>query len=178
MSERVLAAAKKDDDQPEAALRPQTLSSVVVDLLESAYEHGFRHILLLNGHGGNTAAIQVALAEVLHELRGMQVRLGMWWHEPEVKAVFAEALPDNALGHADATETSMVLAIRPEVVRLDRAAHSPDAPLPGFLTRQVFLEQFPHGVIGGNPRQASAEIGERALAAAVQVYEHVLLSWE
>jgi len=37
------------------SLRPQTLSSVVADLLESAYEHGFRRILLLNGHGGNDA---------------------------------------------------------------------------------------------------------------------------
>jgi creatinine amidohydrolase len=160
------------------SLRPHTLSSVVVDLLESAYEHGFRHVLLLNGHGGNTAAIQVALAEALHELRGMQVHLGMWWQEPEVNAVFAEAFPDTTPGHADATETSMVLAICPDVVRLDRAAHSPDAPSPGFLTRQIFLEQYPHGVIGGDPRQASAEIGERVLAAAVQVYEQVLQRWE
>ena len=58
------------------SLRPQTLTSIIVDLLESAYEHGFRHILLLNGHGGNIAAIQVALSEALHELRGLQVRLG------------------------------------------------------------------------------------------------------
>jgi creatinine amidohydrolase len=159
------------------SLRPHTLSSIIVDLLESAYEHGFRHILILNGHGGNTASIQVALAEALHELHGLQIRLGNWWQEPEVKTVFEQAF-GQAPAHADAGETSVVMAIRPEVVRLERAAHSPGAPRPTFLTRQVFLEHFPHGVIGTDPRQASAEAGERALGAAVQVYEQVLEAWK
>lgn len=160
------------------SLRPQTLASVLMDLLESAYEHGFRRILLLNGHGGNTAAIQTALAESLNELHGLEVRLGIWWHEPEVKAVMEAAFPGEAGGHANASETSMVLAIRPDVVRLDRAEHSPDAPSPGFLTRQVFMDYFPHGVIGSDPRKASAEVGERALTAAVEVYEKLLRAWE
>ena len=160
------------------SLRPQTLASVIMDLLESAYEHGFRRILLLNGHGGNTAAIQTALAESLNELHGLEVRLGIWWHEPEVKAVMEAAFPGEAGGHANASETSMVLAIRPDVVRLDRAEHSPDAPSPGFLTRQVFMDYFPHGVIGSDPRKASAEVGERALTAAVEVYEKLLRAWE
>jgi creatinine amidohydrolase len=159
------------------SLRPQTLASAIMDLLESAYEHGFRRILLLNGHGGNTAAIQTALAESLNELHGLQVRLGIWWHEPEVKAVMEAAFPGEAGGHANASETSMVLAIRPDVVRLDRAEHSPDAPSPGFLTRQVFMDYFPHGVIGSDPRKASAEVGERALTAAVEVYEKLLQAW-
>jgi creatinine amidohydrolase len=150
------------------SLRPQTLSSVVADLLESAYGHGFRRILILNGHGGNVAAIQVALAEVLNELPGLRVRLENWWHAPEVQAVFDAAFCEPG-GHADAGETSAVMAIRPDVVRLDRAAYSPDSPYPDFLTVETFLEQFPHGVIGGDPRLASAQVGEQALQAAVQV---------
>ena len=160
------------------SLRPQTLAAVIVDLLESAYEHGFRHILLLNGHGGNTAAIQVALAEALHELPRLEVRQEEWWQVPEVKAVLKAAFPDQVAGHADMGETSVVMAIRPDVVRLDRAEYSPKAELPAFLTRQVFLERFPHGVIGGDPRQASPEVGERILATATQVYEKILRSWK
>jgi len=155
------------------SLRPETLISIFVDLLDSAYGHGFRHILLLNGHGGNTASLQVALSEALNELHGLEVHLGQWWREPEVAAVFDAALAEPA-GHADAGETSAVLAIRPDVVHLERAAHSPDAPRGQFLTRQVFLEHYPHGVIGGDPRRASAEVGERALAAAVEAYARVL----
>jgi creatinine amidohydrolase len=160
------------------SLRPQTLSWVIADLLKSAYEHGFRRILILNGHGGNVAAIQAALAEVLHELPDLQVRLGNWWREPEVGAVFDQALPGGGPQHADAGETSVVMAIRPDVVRLDRAAHSPEAPDYGFLTRQVFLEHFPHGVIGTDPRLASADLGERVLVAAVGAYERILRAWK
>jgi creatinine amidohydrolase len=160
------------------SLRPQTLVSVVVDLLESAYQHGFRHILILNGHGGNSASIQVALAETLNELPGLEVRLASWWQELAVKAVFEEAFAGEASGHADAGETSTIMAIRPDVVRLERAGYSPGAPRATFLTRQVFLEHYPHGVIGSDPRRASAEVGERALAAAVEAYEQILDGWK
>ncbi len=40
------------------------------------------------------------------------------------------------------------------------------------------MEHFPHGVIGSDPRKASAEVGERALEAAVGVYEKLLQEWE
>lgn len=160
------------------SLRPQTLTSIIVDLVESAYIHGFRHLLLLNGHGGNTAAIQVAMAEALHELHGLEIHLGIWWREPEVRAVLEAAFPGEASGHADAGETSMVMAIRPDLIRLDRSDHNPEAPPPGFLTRQVFLEQYPHGVIGLDPRRASPELGERMLAAAVKAYEKMLRGWK
>jgi creatinine amidohydrolase len=160
------------------SLRPHTLSSIVVDLLESAYEHGFRRVLILNGHGGNVAAIQVALAEVLQELHGLEVHLGNWWRESEVKAIFDATLPGEGPQHADAGETSVVMAVRPDAVRLDRAAHSPEASHSGTLTRQVFLEHFPHGVIGTDPRLASAELGEQVLAAAVAAYERVLGGWK
>jgi creatinine amidohydrolase len=160
------------------SLRPGTLSSIVVDLLESAYGHGFRHILILNGHGGNIASIQVALAEALHELHSLDARLVNWWHLPAVEAIFEDAFPGESGSHADPGETSMILALRPDVVRLDRAEFSPELPEYGFLTRQVFLEHFPHGVIGADPHRASAEVGERVLAAAVNAYETLLRSWQ
>ena len=70
------------------------------------------------------------------------------------------------------------MAVRPDVVRLERAAYSPDEPFPAYLSKQVFLEHFPHGVIGCDPNLASAELGERVLAAAVDLYEPILRAWE
>jgi len=160
------------------SLRPDTVSSIIIDLLDSAYQHGFRHVLLLNGHGGNTAAIQTALAEVLHELPGLEVRLSQWWREPEVVEVLEEAFPGHPPAHADAGETSVVMAVRPDVVHLERAQHSPGAPGVSFLTRHAFLEHYPHGVIGLDPRRASADVGERVIAAAVAAYERVLNAWQ
>lgn len=159
------------------SLRPRTLSDIVVDLVESAYHHGFRRILILNGHGGNVAPIQVAVVEAMHELPGLEIRVGNWWREAEVARVLAEAFPDEAAGHADAGETSAILAIRPDVVHLERAAYSPGAPSPGILTTQVFLDHYPHGVIGGDPRRASAAVGDQALSSAVGSYERILHNW-
>jgi creatinine amidohydrolase len=159
------------------SLRPSTLAAVLQDLLESAYEHGFRHVLLLNGHGGNTAALQTALAEVLYELPDLEVRLGSWWTEPTVKAVLGAAFGDEPAGHSDAGETSVVLAVRPGDVHLERAQHSPGAPSVSFLTREAFLRHYPHGVIGADPKRASAPVGEQVLAAAVEAYERVLEEW-
>ncbi len=158
------------------SLRPHTLTLLVGDLLTSAYTHGFRHILLLNGHGGNAAPIRNALTEILHERADLVVYAGEWWHEPAVQAVLQDAF-GGRLSHADAGETSVVLALRPDVVRLDRAQSSPPSSYT-VLTRWVFREQFPHGVIGDDPRLASAEVGERVLEAAVTAYEEILRAWE
>jgi creatinine amidohydrolase len=120
----------------------------------------------------------MAMAEALHELNGLEVLLAQWWQVPEAAAILENAFPDPGGSHAEAGETSMILAIRPDVVRLDRAAHNPESPCPEFLTQQVFLEHFPHGVIGPDPKLASAEVGRRALAAAVDAYEQVLEDWK
>jgi creatinine amidohydrolase len=156
------------------SLRPSTLASVFQDLLESAYEHGFRRILVLNGHGGNTAALQTTMAEVLYELPDLEVRLESWWTEPAVKAVLDAAFGDEPSGHSDAGETSAVMAVRPGDVHLERAQHSPGAPKVSFLTREAFRRHYPHGVIGADPKRASAAVGEEVLAAAVEAYARIL----
>jgi creatinine amidohydrolase len=138
----------------------------VADLLDSAYVHGFRRILLVNGHGGNTASIQVALSETLHDKHDLQAFLINWWTPPSVTAIFDKAFGEQPY-HADAGETSAVLAIRPDAVRLNRAQHSPRISSAGPLSVAVFRTHYPHGAIGADPRRASANVGEQALQAAV-----------
>src|SRR4029079_7540979 len=52
------------------SFRPVTLMLVLEDLFRSMYAHGFRRVLVVNGHGGNTAALDSALTVVTNELRG------------------------------------------------------------------------------------------------------------
>jgi creatinine amidohydrolase len=154
-------------------LRPETLARTVVDLLDSAYTHGFHRILLVNGHGGNTAAIQVALAETLHAKHDLQAFLINWWTPASVAAIFDKAFGEQPF-HADAGETSAILAIRPDAVYLDRAKHSPRIPSAGPLSVAVFRTHYPHGAVGADPRRASANVGEQALQAAVAACVHWL----
>lgn len=66
------------------------------------------------------------------------------------------------------------MAIRPDVVHLERSRHSPGAVRAAFLPCQAFEERFPHGVIGMDTGQASVEVGEQVLATAQDLYELVL----
>jgi creatinine amidohydrolase len=159
------------------SLRPETLAQVLEDLLRSLYRHGFRRVFVLNGHGGNTASLQVALVNVTSDLPDLAVKLRQWWREPAVSELLQDAIGVTRPRHADAGETAPVLALRPDLVRLERAQHSPDDEPIEMLTEQVFRQRFPHGVIGADPRLASAEMGDQMLAALVDLYVTQLTDW-
>ena len=84
------------------------MHQVVVELVRSA--DWARAVVLVNGHGGNVAAVERAVAQLEAEGR----RVLAWW--PRV------AGGDPHAGH---TETSLMLAVRPDLVRLERAEPGP-----------------------------------------------------
>ena len=67
------------------SLSVATLNAVVRDLLDALAAHGFRRVLIVNGHGGNSPA-QAAVAEWLGTHPGMRVRWHDWWNAPRVGA--------------------------------------------------------------------------------------------
>lgn len=118
------------------SLRSDTLKAIIIDLLESAYQHGFRRILVLNGHGGNIDTIFGALTELKERYPDLQTQMACWWQIAAVARLSFQLLGSTS-DHAGADETSLMLVIKPEVVRNDA---------------------WP---------EASAAIGERLLQAAV-----------
>ena len=63
------------------SLRMQTYINVVEDIVRSLHGYGFTRILILNGHGGNTAA-KTSLVELVNQLPGLQLRWYAWWLSP------------------------------------------------------------------------------------------------
>ncbi len=63
------------------SLRVETLCAVVRDVLDSLHAHGFRRVLVVNGHGGNAPA-QAAVFEWLGGHPGAQVKWHNWWNAP------------------------------------------------------------------------------------------------
>jgi creatinine amidohydrolase len=129
--------------------------------------HGFRRALLLNGHGGNDFALKVVVEQLAHELK-LTLATATYWH------LAAHALgkilerQDN-VRHACEAETSMVLALRPELVDSSRfeearTAEERGGPAGAFRSRS-FAGRTRSGAIG-DPTAASAEKGERLLEAA------------
>src|ERR1044072_2057106 len=78
-------------------LRVQTHLSVVRDILDSICEQGFKRILIVNGHGGNTPA-QGLVGEWLADHPGMRIKFHNWWNAPKTWAQ-VEAF-DRVASHA------------------------------------------------------------------------------
>ena len=67
------------------SLRVETHMQVVRDILDAMWEQGFKRILIVNGHGGNTPA-QGLVGEWIADHAGVQVRFHNWWNAPRVWA--------------------------------------------------------------------------------------------
>ncbi|MBK1660968.1 creatininase family protein [Paracraurococcus ruber] len=145
------------------------MAAVLGGIVRSAARHGFKRVMLLNGHGGNAEAVIQAASELTIAL-GIKVAAGTYWHiVPEVIAPILDRQP--GLMHACEAETSLMLALRPDSVRLDRLpeAHGPmstrvEGQPAGLALRRSFRAISETGVIG-DARTASAEKGEKLLAA-------------
>jgi creatinine amidohydrolase len=150
----------------------ETFFAVLRGICRSLVRHGFRQILLLNGHGGNIAALTVAVNELAPELDAPIATTTYWLL---AQSAFSKILEKQAnVRHACEAETSMVLALRPELVDMSQAVNAvgPTAPeLPDIIGTsaahrwQSFKSRTSHGAIG-DPRAATAEKGERLLQAA------------
>jgi creatinine amidohydrolase len=158
-----------------------TFRSLIECLCRSLERHGFRRVLLLNGHGGNVAALRV----LVDELRRLDMRLATatyWQIDPVAIADILER--QSGVQHACEAETSMVMALRPELVdesQLEAAKHVEASQAAGQAqavhSPMKFEERTPSGAIG-DPTAASAEKGEKLLEAAATAVAGVLANDE
>ena len=74
-------------------LKLETLLAVLTDLIESLHHHGFRRIVIVNGHGGNNGASSV-MQQLMSRLPGLQVRWHNWWAAPRTMGFVRETDPD------------------------------------------------------------------------------------
>jgi len=152
-------------------LQPATLMRIVKDVVESLYQHGFRHFYFLNGHGGNIAPVTAAFSEIYADVKndGLQpprCRLANWWRDHAI-ADLAEALYHGAEGHhATVSEVALSYYAHPEAVK--QVAMTPEiAPTGEIYDAVSFRHSFPDGRIGSNPALACVEDGERFYQLAV-----------
>jgi creatinine amidohydrolase len=145
-------------------------SAVVEGICRSVLRHGFRRIVLLNAHGGNENALRTITDELTPKL-GIPIVQFTYWYAAAV--AIAEILDtQTALMHACEAETSMMLAVRPELVAMDRAGMAKANSTPdvadvvggGVYRWRTIGARSSSGVIG-NPQAATAEKGERLFEA-------------
>lgn len=159
-------------------IRIPTFMALVEDLCHAFAASGFRRIVFLNGHYDNTYAIAYACANAADRLPGDVKAFPLNYWDGMSPEVLSEYVSLTKGMHANAAETSAVLAIAPELVDLERA-NAEFPPFPEFTINSgpvhtAFFFTSPGSVYRatksgtwGDARQASAEMGERFLEAGV-----------
>ena len=160
-------------------LTPETLIHVLTDLLRSLYRHGFRRVLVVNGHGGNDAALRSAAVVVTGEVTGLRVKAMAWWTEPAVTKLVEEVAGTQRGTHAAIHETSFLMAVRPEAVKIGRTAKrdSPVVSSRELIGPQAFALTYPDGVMGLDPSGATPELGNKIFEKAVEICLQELEIW-
>ena len=163
------------------SLGTETYYRVLVDLAESLIASGFRRIFILNGHGGNSELIQLAARDVALKHPAHLAAAPYWtiaWDAlVEEQAHIAAGLP----GHAGTFESSLVMALRPELVREPRPHR--DNPADTEPRRHSPYRAELHGSwqsiegFSDSPDQANAERGQRYLAAAIHAVAEALIEF-
>ncbi len=104
-----------------------TVISMVGDIAESVCRHGFGKLVLFNGHGGNKGVLETALRDSLQRLAGPAANLRRDFRMYLVNA-FATIAPQlqkltegKEYGHACELETSLMLLLDPDLVKMERA---------------------------------------------------------
>jgi creatinine amidohydrolase len=79
------------------SLRGSTMADAVEDILRSAHQQGFKRVLVLNGHGGNTS-VKVRMNELANDIYDLQLQWYSWWvsHSVEAIALKYELKPSHA----------------------------------------------------------------------------------
>src|SRR5512136_3481303 len=143
------------------SLRVGTYVEVIRDLLDSLVQHGFRRIVFVNGHGGNTLA-QSLCGEFMRDHAAADVRIKWhdWWNAPRVWARVKEI--DPVASHASWMENF-------PWTRLADVVLPPEQKAPIDLARVRQLD----------PREARAYLGDGNYAGLYQRLDEDMLSlWQ
>ncbi len=152
-------------------LRFETMLAMLGDVADAALENGFDALLVLNGHGGNGPLVSSTVSTVGERHPGVDVLGLTYWLLAQ--AAFNDDLRDSDVGgasHGGEFETSLMLALRPDLVREDRfrteyydqpyEMANQDLMVRGHLSSYRPWTFYSESGVGGDPTVASAEKGE------------------
>jgi creatinine amidohydrolase len=147
-------------------MNPSTQLAVLRDVVESLELQGICKLVVLNGHGGND------FKHVLRELQGATevfVSTLNWWTCVDTQPFF-----QNAGDHGGELETSLMMHLQPELVRLENAGDGATRPFRIKALREGWAwaaRDWRRATVdtgAGDPRGASAEKGEKYFRAVTE----------
>jgi creatinine amidohydrolase len=167
-----------------------TYIDVIVEMVGGIARAGFQRVFLLNGHGGNSAPLRVALNRLRDAAPTALVAAADYWRlASSALSRIRESAP-GGMAHAGEAETSLMLHLHPDEVRLppDGSAYQPDRKA---LPEQFVVDLLSGGPVAtslsweelsgtgaiGDPQLASAEKGAAMFDAAVRATADTLVAF-
>ncbi len=123
----------------------ETLIKFVIDIGKSLAHHGFKRIVIVNGHGSNTAPMELAARRITLETSAICASLTYLSIAPEVFQLL-----EGEEAHGGDVETSMMLYLSPQSVNMSKAVRDWDFPKSKFITFGVEPKGKSFAVAGGN----------------------------
>jgi len=155
----------------------QTHIGIIVETVDGLVQAGFGRILILNGHGGNRADMRVAQQDLKRMHPDVFVWGASWWEVAGSRLDAIKEAGPTGSGHAGEMETSLMLALRPDLILTDRLqadGFDPESEYRDHVTRFLRIDEQSERGNYGDPTAASAEKGERMLSAVVDSLVEVI----
>ncbi|WP_013324321.1 creatininase family protein [Gloeothece verrucosa] len=163
-------------------LSAQTLLSVIQEMAQSLYRSGFRKLVLMNSHGGQPQIMEIAARDLHQQYPDFSVFPLFTWRVPHIAK---ELLTPQELEygiHAGDAETSILLSLLPEQVKMDQAVKEYPQGLPadsllsmeGKLPFAWLTAELSQSGVMGDATAASREKGDRLLESVSNGWVQVI----
>lgn len=155
------------------SFEPDTMMKVICDILQSIVNNNIRRILIINGHDGNIAPIELASRIIKQRNPKVVIScLESWW---SLVGSIDKELFDvwNGLGHGGEAETSAMLAVRPDLVNMTIAPKDVIPKLPDNVRIYWKFNELTDTGTTGAPRKATKAKGDKVIS----ILENVLLAF-
>ncbi len=150
-------------------VREDTFRAYVRETIESLASHGWNRVVVVNGHGGNVASLRECCGRFTRDSDGYAVPF-TWFDSISL----ADIEFDGQMGHGGPIETSLLQHLHPELIdetRFEQAATgAPDrwGEYHSGVNLTYDSDEFSDSGIVGDPREGSAQLGERLFETACE----------
>jgi creatinine amidohydrolase len=161
------------DYQMTMSLSSETVVRVIEDLFTSLIRNGINRIVIINGHDGNIAPLELAARTIKDRYPETVIAcLESWWTliGQKTKGLFQVW---DGLGHAGEAETSAVLAIRSDLVEMQNAPEQTLPKLPSDIRIYWKFNELTNTGSTGAARKATIKKGRKLL----RILESIVLSF-
>jgi len=157
---------------------PELLFRLLDETCREISRNGFKKILLVNGHGGNTNLIQYFCQTQLESERDYSVYFFNAELDSETNLRIRAMRKSTTGGHADEVESSQMAYIRPDLTHIDRATSDSGEdlnrlPLPGAYTGIWWYAKYPNHY-AGDAKDANPELGQYVMEKRVEKLAEVI----